>query len=182
MNNGTQLNGRILWYDGDSSYEPDALYDLILSGRPLDSSIFITDFTKDIRQFNGLNPDTLLGKKTEIRESNPEWTIPTEFKELDVQKFIYTKLLSELDKDDGFTQDDIDYRLERVTEELELYEEYGLMDILRVIIYVVDVFEKNRIVWGTGRGSSCCSYCLYLIGLHDVDSVKYGLELNEFFR
>lgn len=182
MNNGTQLNGRILWYDGDSSFEPEALYDLILSGHPLDSSVFVTDFTKDIRQFNGLNPDCQLGKKSEIKPVDTSWNIPDKYKEIDVNKYMFTKLLQELEKSDEFDQDEIDERIERVDHELKLYEEYNLLDILRVVIYIVEQFEENNVVWGTGRGSSCCSFCLYLIGLHDVDSIKYGLELSEFFR
>lgn len=182
MNNGTQLNGRILWYDGDSSFEPEALYDYILSGNVLDSNVFITEFNKDIRLFNSLNPNCQLDKKSEFREVDTEWVIPDEYKRIDVTKYVLTKLLSELDKSPNFTQDDIDERIARVNEELELYEKYNLTDILRVVIYIVEEFEKNKVVWGTGRGSSCCSYCLYLIGLHDVDSILYGLELSEFFR
>lgn len=182
MNNGTKLNGRILWYDGDSSFEPEALYDLILSGHPLDSSVFVTEFTKDIRQFNDLNPDCQLSKKSEFKSIDTSWNIPDKYKDIDVNKYMFTKLLKELEKSDEFVQDEIDKRIERVDHELKLYEEYNLIDILRVVIYIVERFEQNGVVWGTGRGSSCCSYCLYLIGLHDVDSIKYDLELSEFFR
>lgn len=182
MNNGTQLTGRILWYDGDSSFEPEALYDLILSGHPLDSSVFVTDFTKDIRLFNSLNPDCQLGKKSEIKPVDTNWNIPQKYKDIDVNRYLFTKLLNELKKTDELIQDEIDERIERVDQELKLFEQYNLLDILRVVIYIVEQFEENNIVWGTGRGSSCCSYCLYLIGLHDVDSIKYGLELSEFFR
>lgn len=182
MNNGTQLNGRILWYDGDSSFEPEALYEHILSGHTLDKNVFITEFNKDIRLFNSLNPDCQLSKKSSFNEVDTEWNIPSKYKEIDVTKHVLKKLLTELDNSPELSQYDIDDRIARVNEELELYEEYNLMDILRVVIYIVDEFENNNVVWGTGRGSSCCSYCLYLIGLHDVDSIKYGLELSEFFR
>jgi DNA polymerase III alpha subunit len=182
MNNGTQLNGRILWYDGDSSFDPEALYDLILSGHPLDSSVFVTSFNKDVRQFNSLNPDCQLTKKSEITPIDVSWNIPEKYKKINVSKYIYTKLLKELESTENFNQDDIDERIKRVDEELQLYEKYNLIDILKVVIYIVEKFEENGVVWGTGRGSSCCSYCLYLIGLHDVDSIKYGLELSEFFR
>lgn len=182
MNNGTQLNGRILWYDGDSSFEPNALYDLVLSGHPLDSTVFVTAFNKDIRLFNSLNPDCQLKEKEEFKPLDRSWNIPDEYKKLNVEQYIFKKLLAELERNPDFYQDDIDERIERVTHELDLYEKYNLLDILKVVIYIVESFEKNGIVWGTGRGSSCCSYCLYLIGLHDVDSIKYGLDLSEFFR
>ena len=110
------------------------------------------------------------------------WNIPDKYKEIDVNNYLLTKLLNELETSSDFTQDDIEERIQRVEEEIELYEKYNLLDILKAVIYIVERFVENNVVWGTGRGSSCCSYCLYLIGLHDVDSIKYGLELNEFFR
>ena len=182
MKNASKLNGRILWFDGDSSFEPDALYDYILSGNPITGQEYVTSYTKDIRKFNTLNPTTPLEEKSEIKKLDTSWNIPQKFKELDISKYIYTKLLEELDKTPDFTQDDIDTRLNRVKEELVLYKKYNLLDILRVVIYIVESFEDNNVVWGTGRGSSCCSYCLYLIGIHDVDSIEYELELTEFFR
>jgi DNA polymerase III alpha subunit len=42
--------------------------------------------------------------------------------------------------------------------------------------------RENDIVWGVGRGSSVASYILYLIGVHKVDSIQYGLDFNEFMR
>jgi len=182
LNNATQLNGRILWYDGDSSVEPEYLYEYILSGKPLDSSVFVTEFNKDIRQFNSLNQDVQLKQKTDFKPVKTDWTIPDSYKKIDVSTYILNKLLKELDKSSDFDQTEIEDRIERVEHELELYKEYNLIDILKVVIYIVEEFERNNVVWGTGRGSSCCSYCLYLIGLHDVDSIKYGLELSEFFR
>ncbi len=182
INNGTQLNGRIAWFDGTSSFELDALYDYLLSGKPIDSDVFITDFSKEIRQFNSLNPNTPLEKKTEVAPYDLSWNIPDYYKTIDISKFILTKLLEELNTSNDFTQGDIDERISRVQHELELYKEYNMTDILKVVAYIVDEFKKNNVVWGTGRGSSCCSYCLYLIGLHDVDSIKYDLSLTEFFR
>lgn len=178
---GTTLKDRVLWFDGDSSFKPQALYDFILSGKELNSNIFVTELSQDIIQFNRMVPDKSLSIKTELKEITPEWIIPDKYKNIDLTKFLLTKLLAEIDENE-FYREDIDERLSRVHTELDLYRKYGLEDILKVIIYIVDVFVENDIVWGTGRGSSCCSYCLYLIGLHDVDSVEYELDLTEFFR
>lgn len=178
---GTTLKDRVLWFDGDSSFKPQALYDLLLSGRELDSTVFVTELSQDIIQFNRLVPEKALSVKTELKNITPEWKIPEKYKGIEPTKYVLEKLLDEIDRED-FSVEEIDERVSRVTEEIELYREYGLEDILKVIIYIVDVFTENKIVWGTGRGSSCCSYCLYLIGLHDVDSVKYRLDLTEFFR
>ena len=70
----------------------------------------------------------------------------------------------------------------RVCNELYLYDIYGIIEVLKVCVYIVDTLRKNNLVWGVGRGSSVSSYVLYLIGIHKVDSIKYGLDINEFLR
>jgi DNA polymerase III alpha subunit len=50
------------------------------------------------------------------------------------------------------------------------------------MVYIIDTLRKNNIVWGVGRGSSVASYVLFLLGVHRVDSVKYDIPLNEFFK
>lgn len=71
---------------------------------------------------------------------------------------------------------------DRVIMELGLYEKYNMTKLLRCMIWLVDFFEENNIFWGLGRGSSVSSYCLYLLGLHLIDSVKYDLNVNEFLK
>jgi DNA polymerase III alpha subunit len=48
--------------------------------------------------------------------------------------------------------------------------------------YVVDTLRENNIVWGVGRGSSVASYVLHLIGVHKIDSIKYNIPIEEFFK
>jgi DNA polymerase III alpha subunit len=71
---------------------------------------------------------------------------------------------------------------QRVDQELELFVKTGMYDLLHVMKYVVDTLRENNVVWGVGRGSSVASYVLYLIGVHKVDSVKYKLPIEEFFK
>jgi DNA polymerase III alpha subunit len=71
---------------------------------------------------------------------------------------------------------------QRVDRELELFVKTGMYDLLHVMKYVVDTLRSNNVVWGVGRGSSVASYVLYLIGVHKVDSVKYKLPIEEFFK
>ena len=71
---------------------------------------------------------------------------------------------------------------ERCGEELLLYQERDLFNLLRYMKYLVDTMRKNNIVWGVGRGSSVASYVLYLIGIHRIDSIKYNLDINEFLK
>jgi DNA polymerase III alpha subunit len=71
---------------------------------------------------------------------------------------------------------------DRVSQELELYIKNDMLDVLFVMKYIVDTLRANNVVWGVGRGSSVASYVLYLIGVHKVDSIKYNLPIEEFFK
>jgi DNA polymerase III alpha subunit len=75
-----------------------------------------------------------------------------------------------------------DAELQRVGEELLLYQERNLFNLLRYLKYLVDVMTQNRLIWGVGRGSSVASYVLYLLGVHRVDSIYYDLDPREFLR
>jgi len=70
----------------------------------------------------------------------------------------------------------------RVNQELDLFIQHGMLDVLFYCKYLVDTMKENNIVWGVGRGSCVASYVLYLIGIHKVDSIKYGLDINEFLK
>jgi DNA polymerase III alpha subunit len=75
-----------------------------------------------------------------------------------------------------------DTQRDRVSLELELFIKNNMYDVLHVMKYIVDTLRSNNIVWGVGRGSSVASYVLYLIGVHKVDSIKYNLPIEEFFK
>ena len=70
----------------------------------------------------------------------------------------------------------------RVDEELTLFIQHGMFDLLFYLKYLVDTMRQNNIVWGVGRGSSVASYVLYLIGVHKIDSIKYDLDIKEFLK
>lgn len=71
---------------------------------------------------------------------------------------------------------------ERIDTELSLMLKYNLEDLFRQVIYILDYLKFNNIVYGVGRGSSCASYLLFLLGLHKVDCIKYDISPTEFFK
>ena len=75
-----------------------------------------------------------------------------------------------------------DVQKDRVSQEINLFIQHGMFDLLYYLKYLVDTMRKNNIVWGVGRGSSVASYVLYLIGIHKIDSIKYELDINEFLK
>jgi DNA polymerase III alpha subunit len=81
-----------------------------------------------------------------------------------------------------YDQCETDKQRDRVNQELELFIKNNMYDVLHAMKYIVDTLRENNIVWGVGRGSSVASYVLYLIGVHKVDSIKYNLPIDEFFK
>ena len=97
------------------------------------------------------------------------WLICEELADLDVRAFVRSLCTTP-------------EQLARVDEEMDEYEARGLIPLLRSMICLVGHFRKNRVVWGVGRGSSVASYVLFLIGVHRIDSIKYGLQIGEFLK
>ncbi len=97
------------------------------------------------------------------------WRMPKEYKDLDIAAYVL-----------GLCKEE--HELQRVGEELILYQERNLFDLLRYLKYLVDTLRQNNIVWGVGRGSSVASYVLFLIGIHKIDSVYYNLDIDEFLK
>lgn len=170
----TQLKDRTLYYDGDSEVSPDRVIELIDRGL---KELYVTEITDDIKQYNRVGSRKIT-TKDKIRPLSFEWNIPEPYKSLDVLQHITNKW-GEHCWDGVDRQDE---RARRIANEYKLYEELDLIPILRAIIYVINTLQDNKIVWGVGRGSSVSSYVLYLIGVHDVDSVKYDLDITDFLR
>ena len=97
------------------------------------------------------------------------WHMPAEYLELDIAQYIL-----DLCKTDS--------ELQRVGQELLLYQERDLFNLLRYLKYFVDTMRKNNVVWGLGRGSSVASYILYLLGVHKINSLYYDLPIEEFLK
>ena len=97
------------------------------------------------------------------------WNMPDSYKELDIAEYCIKLCRT-------------DAELQRVGKELLLYQERNMFDLLRFLVYIVNVMRENDIVWGVGRGSSVASYVLYLIGVHKIDSLYYDLDIEEFLR
>ena len=97
------------------------------------------------------------------------WLMPDSYKNLDISKLLLDLCHTQEEK-------------QRVAQELLLYQERDLIDLLRYMKYLVDTLNANKIVWGVGRGSSVSSYVLYLLGVHKINSLYYDLDIREFLR
>jgi DNA polymerase-3 subunit alpha len=95
--------------------------------------------------------------------------MPEEYKQLDIAAHVLGLCTNEAE-------------LQRCGEELLLYQERNLFNLLKYLKYLVDVMTKNKIIWGVGRGSSVASFVLFKLGVHRIDSLHYNLDVYEFLR
>ena len=167
---------------GEIVLDEDDLCDLIMAGKPIWNTKNITvdpslSIEKAIRSLEGLN-ELSTWKSPEQRDISIEefdhprrtsWLMPDEYKKMDLAEFVLGLCT---------TQD----QLQRAGQELMLYQEKDLFDLLKYLKYLVDVMRDNDIIWGVGRGSSVASYVLYLLGVHKIDSLYYDLDIREFLR
>jgi DNA polymerase III alpha subunit len=105
-----------------------------------------------------------------VEQCLENWNMPEEYRNLDIQNFLLT----------GLVPGSIQYQ--RVEQEYTMFESRGMITVLKFLKYMVDVCERENIVLGVGRGSSVASYCLFLIGVHRIDSIKYELDIKEFLK
>lgn len=102
-------------------------------------------------------------------ERQADWLMPETYKTLDIEQWLRAKCVTSV-------------QLARVDAELALFVKHQMCDVLRLLRYIVDTLRANNVMWGVGRGSSVASYCLFLIGVHRIDSLLYDLPINEFIK
>mgnify|MGYP001231230664 CR=1 FL=1 len=156
------------------------LVDMIYSGHADKVHVVLCDPTDDIDKFNSAMQAQGLGnlkkyipldvdQKTFDGVCQSEWFMPDEYKNMDIYRVIEERCQT--------TEE-----ITRVDEEWLAYQDRNMEDLLRYMVYLVDFMREHNIVWGVGRGSSVASYILYLIGVHKVNSIQFGLDWREFLR
>lgn len=73
-------------------------------------------------------------------------------------------------------------RIERLYKELDFFQRTGNIRFILECKKLIEKFKENGEVWGVGRGSSCASYLMFILEIHDVDSVKYNIPFSEFSK
>ena len=166
---------------GRIALSTNEIFSGLYSGRISDLSSVVFENEQELNRFMSAvkenydrteSPTSYTNLEISIEEfdqlNQKNWFMPDEYKNMDIVGYLVYKCPKE--------------NYQRVMEELELYRQHDMIDLLKYLKYLVDTMRANGIVWGVGRGSSVSSYCLYLIGVHKIDSVKYRLNINEFMR
>lgn len=150
----------------------------------LQRKVFVTEMTPLVHSYNQMVMAS--GKITakvdfddKVIDANA-WKMPEEYKNLTL-KDISCRLLDR-QEELNLDNDQYDTRILRIKSELMAYREIDKMDMIRLMCYIVDTMTAAKQIWGVGRGSSVSSYVLFLIGVHDIDSVKYDLDFTDFVK
>ena len=175
------LNGRTIDESGVVVFDDNGLVDLLYENE-IDISNVIAMKSDETEKYNKFciyfnSPSKVVKHIDELdidiheidSQLKEDWLIPDKYKNMDIRKYVH-RLCNTMEE------------RTRADEEFLLYEKYNMMDLLRCLVYLVDIMRYNNIVWGVGRGSSAASYILYLIGVHKINSLEYDLDIDEFLR
>lgn len=78
------------------------------------------------------------------------------------------------------SKEDLKVYKDRVEEELELLISKGFTRYFLIVWEIINWCNENNIYTGPGRGSAAGSLVSYLLGITDVDPIKYGLVFSRF--
>lgn len=146
-------------------------------------NIRVTELTEELLNFNKNVPQEQRLQIADYKKSDfdKSWKLPSKYLNLDVDGYVqavFRERLIQL----KYSCTQTELAITRVSSELQEYRARDLYNLLRSIIYVLNQFRATNQIYGVGRGSSCASYVLFLLGLHVVDSIKFNVPMEEFFH
>jgi hypothetical protein len=177
----SDLHDRKLRFDGVSEIEPDQLARFLLLGVP-PSKLRVTRPSEESDKFNEQVPaeEQLLVVGPEPISLDMGWRLPEEYQKIDLTE--HFAALFEAHLNPSHTDEYVEIAIDRIALELAEVKKRGMVEFMRTVIYIIDKLRENKVVWGVGRGSSCASYLLFLIGLHVVDCVTIDVDPQEFYH
>lgn len=167
---------------GQLIFKEDDVCDLLMQGRSPESlKNMLVDASVNLEKSSLLldcvpalvNYDTLVNESESLedfdRRLQQTWHMPDEYKQLDIAAYVLGLCNNEEE-------------LQRCGQELLLFQERDLFNLLRFLKYLVDTMIEHRVIWGVGRGSSVASFVLYKLRVHRINSLYYNLDPLEFLR
>ena len=166
---------------GQTIYSESDLIDAVMSGRDItEIQNLVVESKIDLSLLNATTQNRCIAtwRHPESRDitvqeydiiNQAQWHMPEPYRSMDIAAHV-------LDLCDGAAE------LQRAGQELLMFQERGLFDLLRYLTYLVSVMRDNHIVWGVGRGSSVASFVLYKLGVHRINSLYYDLDPGQFLR
>jgi len=163
---------------GNPIFNSADIFRFLYQGKLTNIKDITVDYSDDIQQLEDTAEFTFQRFNEQLDDINIEdfdsalqsdWFMPDEYRDFHVEEWCLDRCTT-------------DEQVKRVKEEMLAYQTRGMIPLLQWAKYFVDTCLENNIVWGVGRGSSVASFVLFLLGVHQIDSVKYNLDWQEFLR
>lgn len=163
---------------GDCIFSEQDAIDLLYTDPDFDiSKLFFDNIDQYNKSLKDLSLDfdkiKIAPKRSNLSDFDKQnfenWHMPDKYNKINVLQWLLDKCQNDEEKI-------------RVQSEYDLFEKKKFIKVLQFLIYFVDTLRANNIVWGVGRGSSVSSFCLFLIGVHKINPMLYGLDYKEFLR
>lgn len=81
---------------------------------------------------------------------------------------------------DKWPQEKQELYKQRIEEELYVIEKKDFCDYFLILVDYINWCRQNGVIVGPGRGSACGSEVCYLLGITNLDSIKYDLDFGRF--
>jgi DNA polymerase III alpha subunit len=163
---------------GNPIFNSADIFKFLYQGKLTNLKDITVDYTEDIEQLEQTAGFTFQKFNEQLDQISIEdfdsalqsdWFIPEVYKDFDVEAWCLDRCITP-------------EQISRVKDEMAAFRERRMIPLLQWTKHFVDTCTENNIVWGVGRGSSVASFVLFLLGVHQVDSVKYNLDWQEFLR
>ena len=171
-----ELQDRQILDDGTVLFSDRAIIELLYSGRTLDSVLAVNSEEIELHNATDQFLDTGYGN---IEQADgaiygdvdwfSHWMTPEPYASMDVTQVCWDKCRNDAER-------------QRVAEEMLLFEQRNMIPVLLHLLFLVDHWREQGIVWGVGRGSSVSSLILHLIGINRINPLEFDLGIDEFLK
>lgn len=169
------LSDRYITNTGDVVFTYDGLLKLARDGQEFHQYLVDeNEYTETYNRFSNNKLEAYEEDETEVVQFEYDWNTPEPFASIDIVKLCAEQMVT-LDLTD-------DIYLDRLHKELTQIDKRDMIDLIRHLLYLIDHFKSNDVVWGVGRGSSCASLVLFLLGINKIDPVAFDIPMEEFLR
>jgi hypothetical protein len=170
------LDKRTVLADGTVVCQGDAMLDLLYSNKDLLGVVCQDRSDQEEWELANKICDTQLPGPVYYNQILQEpvnwrqhWLTPDDYTSIDIKEWCLTKCSD-------------DQQRTRVLEEIAEFEYRNMLPIMQHLLYCVDHWRSHGIFWGVGRGSSVCSFVLYLIGINRINPLEYDLDISEWLK
>jgi len=169
-----ELKDRILLENGDSIVDDIYASDILLSKGEIPNHIKV--IPSDESNYFGRVYSTSI--TADIDFDNELLIQPdNSFDKIEFDDYISNEIIPNIRGGDEY-----DIHIQRLQQEIDYVVKHNHQSFIMKMKKLLNKFKEDDIVYGVGRGSACSSYLLYVMGVHDINPIKYEINPKEFFK